>query len=172
MEKALQVIIKAEDAGLFSSYAIGGGIAALFYIEPVATFDLDVFVILPESSTALVSLSPIYTWLATRGYKPSQEQVIIEGIPVQFIPVYNDLVRDGVLHACEKKYGNTMLKVLRPEYLIALMLQTYRSKDRERLSKFLQETTIDFPVLDSILVKYNLKKVFESFKEQYYGRQS
>jgi hypothetical protein len=170
MEKTIQVIEKAQNAGLFSSYAIGGGIAALFYIEPVATFDLDIFIILPESSSPVISLSPIYSWFSDRGYKPSQEQIIIEGIAVQFIPVYNDLVKDGVLNATEKKYGNTPTRVLKAEYLIALMLQTYRSKDKERLSKFLQETTIDYPLLDSILLKYNLKTVFEAFKEQYYGR--
>jgi hypothetical protein len=170
MEKTIQVIVQAQNAGLFSSYAIGGGIAALFYIEPVATFDLDVFIILPESSSPLISLSPIFSWFSDRGYKPSQEQIVIEGIAVQFIPVYNDLVKDGVLDAAEKKYGNTPTQVLKPEYLIALMLQTYRSKDKERLSKFLQETTIDYPLLDSILLKYNLKTVLETFKEQYYGR--
>jgi hypothetical protein len=170
MEKTIQVIEMAQNAGLFSSYAIGGGIAALFYIEPVATFDLDIFIILPESSGPLISLTPIYSWFSDRGYKPSQEQIVIEGIAVQFIPVYNDLVKDGILDAAEKKYGNTLTRVLKPEYLIALMLQTCRSKDKERLSKFLQETAIDYPLLDSILLKYNLKTVFETFKEQYYGR--
>jgi hypothetical protein len=136
----------------------------------VATFDLDIFIIFPESSSPLVSLAPIYSWFADRGYKSSQEQIVIEGIAVQFILVYNDLVKDGVLYAAEKNYGNTPTRVLKPEYLIALMLQTYRAKDKERLNKFLQETTIDYPLLDSILLKYNLKNVFETFKEQYYGR--
>jgi hypothetical protein len=170
MEKALQVISQAQTDGLYSSYAIGGGIAALFYIEPVATFDLDIFIVLPASSGPLVSLSPIYSWLAARGYKPSKEQVIIEGIAVQFIPVYNDLVRDGVLNASEKIYGNTPTRVLRPEYLMALMLQTSRPKDKERLSRFLQETSVDHALLDSILLKHNLKSVLEAFKGQYYGR--
>jgi hypothetical protein len=167
MEKALKIVSQAQAEGLFSSYAIGGGIAALFYIEPVATFDLDIFIIQEKSSSPVVSLSPIYSWLTARGYKPSNEQVIIEGIAVQFIPVYNDLVKDGVLNAAEKKYGNTPARVLRPEYLIALMLQTFRPKDKERLCKFLQETAIDYPLLDSILIKYDLKNIFETFKRQY-----
>jgi hypothetical protein len=58
----------------------------------------------------------------------------------------------------------------KPEYLIALMLQTYRAKDKERLIKFLEETEIDYSLLDSILLKYNLKTVFEAFKERYYGK--
>ena len=32
MEKAIQVVNQMKSEGLFSSYAIGGGIAALFYI--------------------------------------------------------------------------------------------------------------------------------------------
>jgi hypothetical protein len=167
MEKAIQIISHAQSEGLFSSYAIGGGIAALFYIEPVATFDLDVFIILPEPSGPIISLSPLYSWLEKRGYQPSKEQVIIEGIAVQFIPVYNDLVKDGVLHAVEKAYGVTTTRVLRPEYLIALMVQTFRPKDKDRLLKFLGETPIDFPLLDSILNKHNLKHVFDGFREQY-----
>ncbi len=171
VEKAIQVIARAQVEGLFSSYAIGGGIAALFYIEPVTTFDLDIFIVMPESSGPLISLSPIYSWLEAHGYRPSKEQVIIEGIAVQFIPVYNDLVKDGVFNAVEKTYGKTPTRVLRPEYLIALMLQTFRLKDKERLGRFLQETTIDYPLLDSIFLKYNLKNVFETFKGQYDGRQ-
>lgn len=169
MEKALTVISEAQKVGLFHAYAIGGGIAALFYIEPIATFDLDIFIILPESSDLLVSLSPLYSWLEKRGYKPSKELVIIESIAVQFIPVYNDLVKEGVINAVEKKYGDAPISVLRPEYLIAIMLQTFRPKDKDRLLKFLQETTIDYALLDSILNKFNLKDSFEAFKGRYYG---
>jgi hypothetical protein len=65
---------------------------------------------------------------------------------------------------------NNYEPINKPEYLIALMLQTYRAKDRERLIKFLEETGIDYSLLDSILLKYNLKTVFEAFKERYYGK--
>jgi hypothetical protein len=169
VERALQVISDAHREGLFSSYAIGGGIAALFYIEPITTFDLDIFIIMPESSGPLISLSTIYSWLYNRGYKPAHETIMIEGIAVQFIPVYNDLVKEGVINAAEKIYGKSRTRVLKPEYLIALMLQTFRSKDKDRLSKFLQETEIDFSLLDSILNKYGLKQKFEAFKGHYGG---
>lgn len=172
MEKAIKVISNAQSEGLFSSYAIGGGIAALFYIEPVATFDLDIFIILPESSGQLTSLSPIYSWLEKRGYKPSKEQVVVEGIAVQFIPAYNELVKDGVLNAADKIYGNTAVRVLRPEHLVAIMLQTSRPKDKDRILKFLQETELDYTLLNSILKKHNLIQVFENFRRRYYGSQT
>jgi hypothetical protein len=170
MEKTIKVILSAQSDGLFSSYAIGGGIAALFYIEPVATFDLDIFIIL-ESPGQIISLAPIYSWLENRGYKPSKEQVIIEGIAVQFIPVYNDLVKEGVLNAIDKKYGETGARVLRQEYLVAIMLQTGRPKDNERILKFLQETDLDYTILNPILKKHNLQRVFEHFRRRYYGSQ-
>ena len=169
MEKVIRIIETAQAEGLFSAYAIGGGIAALFYIEPVATFDLDIFIVPPESTTPLVSLSPIYSWLEKHGYKPLKEQVIIEGIAVQFIPIYNDLVKEAVLHALDKKYGNTIAKVISPEYLVAIMAQTNRPKDRDRILKFLQQTDLDSGFLDSILKKHNLEQVFEGFKKGYYG---
>jgi hypothetical protein len=165
MEKTIKIISEAQSAGLFSSYAVGGGIAALFYIEPVTTFDLDVFIILPESS-GLISLSPIYSWLEKRGYKPVKEQIIIEGIPVQFIPVYNDLVKEATLNAIDKMYAATPVRVLRPEYLVAIMVQTSRSKDKERLIRFLQETTLDLALLDSILAKHGLGQSFKQLTRQ------
>lgn len=170
MEKVIHIIDRAREDGLFSAYAVGGGIAALFYIEPVATFDLDVFIIIPsETTSSLVSLSPIYSWLEKHGYKPLKEQVIIEGIAVQFIPVFNDLVKDAVLNALDKKYGDTIVKVISPEYLVAIMVQTNRPKDKDRILKFLQQAGLDSCLLDSILQKYSLAPVFEKLKKDYYG---
>jgi len=169
MEKPLNVINQMQAEGLFAKYAIGGGIAALFYIEPIATFVLDIFIILPETSKALVSLSPLYDWLARKGYETEKEQVNIEGIPVQFIPVYNDLVKDAVQDAIEKTYGETKTFVLQPEYLVAIMLQTLRPKDRDRLIRFLDESELSLAKLDAVLSKHALKTAYDDFRRQYYG---
>jgi len=53
MEQTLKIINLMQEEKLFATYAIGGGIAALFYIEPITTFDLDIFIILPESAGIL-----------------------------------------------------------------------------------------------------------------------
>ncbi|MBI3194490.1 MAG: hypothetical protein HYZ34_08515 [Ignavibacteriae bacterium] len=168
MEKSILVINRMQEEGMFEKYAIGGGIAALFYIEPFATFDLDIFITLPVQQGVLVNLTPIYNWLERKGYKPEQEQVNIEGIPVQFIPAYNDLIYESILHSVEKLYGATTTFVLRPEYLMAIMIQTMRSNDKIRLQKMLTQAEINFKLLDSILSKFNLSQSFESFKKQYH----
>ncbi len=49
MEKTLQALNALERDGIIGRYAIGGAMAATFYAEPRFTFDLDVFVQLPES---------------------------------------------------------------------------------------------------------------------------
>lgn len=61
MEKTLQVLNELEQAGVFSRYAIGGAMGATFYVEPVLTFDLAVFVVLPRTEGGLLTLAPLYS---------------------------------------------------------------------------------------------------------------
>jgi len=170
MKKTLQIIHRMHKEGLFKKYAIGGGIASLFYIEPIATFDLDIFVILPESEEVLLSLSPLYDWLSERKYKLVKEHIIIEGIPVQFIPVYNELVKEAVLKAVRKKYEDISTFVLKPEYLMAIMLDTNRSKDRERIIKMLDEAEISADLLKTILNAHGLIKAYNNFRKKFHEK--
>ena len=111
MEKTLKIINEMQRDGIFKKYAVAGGIAAIFYIEPITTFDLDIFVILDEDKAKIISLDPIYQWIDRRGYEVQNEQIIIEGIPVQFIPVYNPLINKAVENASEIKYKNIVVYV-------------------------------------------------------------
>ncbi|MBI2348057.1 MAG: hypothetical protein HYV05_05305, partial [Deltaproteobacteria bacterium] len=83
MEKTLQVLNLLERDGVLSRYAIGGAMGATFYVEPVLTFDLDIFVILPQTGDGLLTLQPLYEALRARGYAEEGECVNIEGVPVQ-----------------------------------------------------------------------------------------
>ena len=85
----------------------------------------------------------------------------IEGFPVQFIPAYNDLIREAVEKAVTLRYRDVEAKVVSAEYLAAIALQTGRAKDRERLSRILDEAVIDRSVLDG--------KDFEACSEIRYG---
>jgi len=168
VEKTIKIINGLQQEGLIGNYAIGGGIATIFYIEPILTYDLDIFFI-PSEEKRITILSSIYDWLREKGYKPYKEHIVIEEIPVQFIPVYNELVKEAVENSADKKYGKTKIKILKAEYLIAIMLQTFRSKDRERIIKILDEAKIDMNYLTKILQKYNLKEKFDRFMRLYYG---
>ncbi|OGD40387.1 MAG: hypothetical protein A2V45_04660 [Candidatus Aminicenantes bacterium RBG_19FT_COMBO_58_17] len=162
MDKALKVIRELQNSGLIRAYAIGGGIAATYYIEPILTYDLDIFFI--PRTEALDLLSPIYGELKKRGHSLEKELVIIEGIPVQFIPVYNDLVKEAVETARESTYKRIKTRILRPEYLLAIALQTNRPKDRERAIQLLSQAKLDSKLLTRVLKDYGLGERYRKLK--------
>jgi hypothetical protein len=167
MEKTLQVLNELESKGLIVKYAIGGAIAATFYMEPVLTYGLDVFVSLSVSADSLVLFSPIYEYLRGKGYATEHEHVLIEGVPVQFLPAYNALVEEALEHARETSYGKTQTRVLRAEHLLAIMLQIYRPKDKTRLTQMLEEAEIDGAYLTGILERHGLDQRWCEFKRQF-----
>jgi len=57
-QSALIAVGQLRDEGIISEYAVGGAMAMVFWSEPVATYDLDVFVLMPARSGLLVSLAP------------------------------------------------------------------------------------------------------------------
>ncbi|MBI5788038.1 MAG: hypothetical protein HZA78_04185 [Candidatus Schekmanbacteria bacterium] len=170
MENTLKIINEMEEHGVIGRYAVCGGIAAIFYIEPILTYDLDIFFVPAKETRGLITLSPIYDYLAEKGYPPEREQVIIEGVPVQFIPVYNELVREAVENAVATKYKQTGMRVIKAEYLVAIMLQTFRPKDKERIIKFMDEAELDGEYLQKILQKYGLNEKYEQLMRLYYEK--
>jgi hypothetical protein len=164
MEKALQVIEEITCRGVIKAYAIGGGIAATYYIEPVLTYDLDIFFI--PAKEGLDVLAPIYEYAKERGFSTLAESILIEGFPVQFIPAYNDLVREAVENASTLKYRDVEAKVVTAEYLAAIALQTGRAKDRERVIRLLEEADIDRTVFDRILESFGLAEKFKKLEKQ------
>ncbi len=167
MEKALKVVRELRDKKVILDFAIGGGIAVLYYVEPLLTYDLDIFFIPAEEQ--FNALAPIYDYLKEKGYKIHREHVIIEGVPVQFIPVYNELIKEAVQNSVAAKYGRINTKVLTVEYLVAVMFQTHRAKDRERLLKIFEEVKVDLKFLRKLLKKFNLYERYIRFREMYFG---
>ena len=164
MEKTLAVINQMLELGIISDYAIGGGMASVFYMEPVLTYDLDIFCVLAGQEKGLNILAPIYKWADRAGYKPFKEHLVIEGLPVQFIPVYNALIAEAVKNAVEKKIGRVKTRVAAPEYLIAIMLQTSRKKDIINAGKMLSEAKINKRALAKILKTHGLPAKFKTLE--------
>jgi len=155
MEATLRVLNELEQAGVMSRYAIGEAMAATFYAKPLLTFDLDVFVVLPQTRGGLLTLEPLYEALRARGYREEDECVNIEGVPVQFLPVYNALLEEALAGARETMYEATPTRVLRAEHLVAVALQTGRNKDRKRV-RLLREAPFDPDYLAGVLVRHGL----------------
>ncbi len=162
MEKALSVIEEMTCLGIIKAYAIGGGIAATYYIEPILTYDLDIFFIPVQEG--LDELAPIYDFARKCGYVEEAEAIIIEGFPVQFIPAYNNLVREAVAEAITVKYRDIEVKLVRAEYLTAIALQTGRAKDRERALLLLESEAVDRDTLTRILKRHGLLNKLSKLK--------
>ena len=160
MERTLQVLNALERDGFLVRYAIGGAMGATFYAEPVLTFDLDVFIVLPQAAGGLFTLAPLYEELRRRGYTEEGECVNIEGVPVQFLPAYNALLEDALAEARETLYEQTPTRVLRAEHLTAIAVQTGRGKDRERVRLLVEHATMDPDYLAGVLARHGLESTW------------
>jgi len=158
VRRTLLVLNELEQEGLLSRYAIGGAMGATFYTEPFLTFDLDVFIVLPRTVAGLLTLAPLYDALRARGYTEENECVLIEGVPVQFLPAYNSLVEEALNQAREIMYEDVPARVLRSEHLIAICLQTGRSKDRDRVRILREQAQLDMNFLADILRRHQLEE--------------
>jgi len=166
VKRTVEVLNELEKEGVFSRYAIGGAMGAIFYSEPFLTFDLDVFVVLPPASGGLLTLASIYDALRGRGYtEQANECVIVEGVPVQFLPAYNLLVEEALSQARDATYENVPTRILRSEYLVALALQTGRSKDRERVRILREQAKPDMNLLADILRRHELEEKWKQWTE-------
>ena len=155
MKKTLEILNKLVEENVIRDYAIGGAMGAMWYVEAITTMDLDVFVLFVDECS-LDPLAPIYKRLSELGYvqDPQQKECVnVEGVPVQFLPVYNELLSDAMKDARGFDYEGTPTRVLSAEHLAAICVQTGRMKDKLRVEMFLRSDKFDkkkfFALLDS-----------------------
>jgi len=149
--------------GVIEDYAVAGAIGAMFYVEPFSTEDLDVFVLTPENQVLLEI--PGLDYLKALGYTEwRKEGIVIEGWPVQFMPVANPLEREAYLNAQEKDVEGTNARVVLPEHLVAIMLKVGRLKDLARVEMFLTQKEVDIDALEDILQRHGLMDRWNQFR--------
>jgi len=153
--------------GVIETYALGGAIAAIFYIEPFETSDLDVFFALHTSPNDLSILAPLYIYLNALGYPSEGEFVNIEGWQVQFLPVFNSLIAEAVAQAREIKFKRTKTRIMRAEHLVAIMLATGRPKDLARIGEFLDKDAVNLGELEQVIEQFGLSAKWKSFARKF-----
>lgn len=156
-----------KENGIIDSYAVGGAIAAIFYVEPFTTYDLDIFCAFSAPGSGIITLTPIYDYLARLGYKPEKETINIEGWPVQFLPIFNALIDEAVERANTVAVGQTPVKVMRPEHLVAIMLDTGRAKDYARISRFLDSGAVNSDNLTDVLSRHSLGAKWDDYRRKF-----
>jgi len=173
IREALETIHRLEADGIINRYAIGGAVGATFYLEPVATLDIDIFIALrPESDRRMIDLKPIYEYLAARGGIPEGEYMRLAGWPVQFLPAAGPLVEEALEKALETEVEGTLTRVFSAEHLAAIALQTGRAKDKARLLQFLESGVLEMDRFRSIVLRHGLEEAWQRFKLQFLGDQS
>lgn len=150
-------------AGVLTRYAVGGAIAATFYLEPTATEDVDVFVVVEEGASTLHPFGSVYEWFRGRGAAWQDEHLVVAGWPLHLLPSTGALVDDGIRHARNEAVDGQVVRVLSLEHLAAIALETGRSKDRVRLLQMWQSDLLDRSRFLELVERFGLGERWQRF---------
>jgi hypothetical protein len=168
INQVLKAFNDMEAAGLFVRYAIGGAVGALFYLEPIDTEDVDIFICFrPSSNRLLIDLSPIHKYLVEKGGILENEYVRLFGWPIQILAASEGLVQEALDEARETEVEGIFTRVFSAEHLAVIALQTGRAKDMARLLQFLESKAMDQKKFHDIIDRYGLKKAWGKFEKQF-----
>ena len=168
IQEAIETINRMQAAGVIERYAIGGAVGATFYLEPVATLHVDVFITFrPEAGGLFANPQPIFDYLKACGATMEGEYVVIAGWPVQFLPPPTPLVAEALTRAVERDVAGTPARVFTAEHLAAIALQTGRAKDKSRLLQFIEAGVLDAKHFQDLLTRHGLAQAWERFEKQF-----
>lgn len=142
-------------AGLIEDYALGGALAAIYYTEPITTYDADI-IFVASDKTLSAGIPAIYSHLQSKGWRIEREHLLLRNFPVQFLAA-SGLTEEAVREGRLVQFEGVPAKVFRPEYIIAVAASVGRHKDFARIEQMLDQVKIDKALLDDILGRYNLQ---------------
>jgi hypothetical protein len=168
MEKVIQVLNRMQADGIIEKFAIGGGIAAIRYLEPYLTDDIDVFispVVIGENG--LVSFGRIYSYLEDLGYNTEREYIRMEGWLVQFVPASESVQEEAVAQADRVAFAGEYTWIFSSEHLAAELLRSGRLKDHTRVLALLESEQMDVEVFHHIIRRHGLEEKWQEFAVRY-----
>jgi len=155
---ALAALNELKRLGHLSEYALGGGMGAMRYTEPFATFDLDVFFI-PSVKGISAGIPGMYGYLKKMGHAVVKEGILIGGIPVQFLAT-DPLTEEAVRNAHSVEYAGVKTRIITAEHLVAMAVRTGRKKDAARIEMLCGTVGIDKGRLRAILARHGLTAAY------------
>lgn len=168
IQEVIKTVNQMQADGVIERYAIGGAVGATFYLEPVATLDVDIFIGFKlQSENLIVSPRPIFDYLKARGGFMEGEHMVISGWPVQFLPAHSPLVAEALAQAMEKLVDGIPARVFSAEHLAAIALQTGRARDKARLLQFVESGKLDSKKFQAILDRHALAAAWKRFEKQF-----
>ncbi len=167
IREVLTIVNEMERLGVVERYAVGGAVGATFYLEPVATLDVDIFVnFKPEPGQLLITPLAIFDFLLPLGATLEGEYVVFAGWPIQFLPPTGPLAEEELAEAREFDVDGETARVLSAEHLAALALETGRAKDKARLIQFVESGVLDAEKFSGILARHGLTQKWQIFQRQ------
>ena len=142
-------------AGLVEDWALGGALAAIYYVEPFTTYDADIFFI-PKDKGLTAGIPAIYAHLQAQGWQVEREHLLIRGFPVQFLAAHG-LTEEAVRAAEQLDYEGVPAKVFRAEHIVAIAASVGRAKDKARIEQMLQQADLDKTYLAEVLRRHKLE---------------
>jgi len=155
LAEVLRAANKLVVAGLMEDWALGGALAAVYYVEPFTTYDADIFFI-PADKGLTAGIPDIYAHLQSQGWQVEREHLVWRGFPVQFLAA-NGLTEEAVREARRIEFEGVPAKVFRAEHIVAIAASVGRQKDKARIEQLLQQADLDRLMLEKILRKHKLK---------------
>ena len=152
---ALRAANELVAAGLIEDWALGGALAAIYYVEPFTTYDADIFFI-PKDKGLTAGIPAIYAHLQAQGWQVEREHLLIRGFPVQFLAAHG-LTEEAVREAEGIDYEGVPARVFRAEHIVAIAASVGRHKDLARIEQMFQQADLDKSRLEKILQRHNLK---------------
>lgn len=128
-------------AGLIEDWALGGALAAIYYVEPFTTYDADIFFI-PKDQGVTAGIAAIHTHLQSQGWQVEREHLLVRGFPVQFLAA-SGLTEEAVREAERIDYEDVPAKVFRAEHIVAIAASVGRAKDKARIEQLLQQADLE-----------------------------
>ena len=168
MKETIEAINQMQAEGVIGKYAIGGAVGATLYLEPAATLDVDIFVALPVTpGSSFLSLTPLYDFLKSRRGRVVDEHIVVGDWPVQFLSPSNDLEREAVEQAVPTEVEGVATWVVSAEHLVAIALNTGRSKDHVRILQFIEQEAVDRNKLQAVLERHGLTSKWKRFEARF-----
>lgn len=142
-------------AKLIEDWALGGALAAIYYVEPFTTYDADIFFI-PADKGLTAGIPAIDAHLQAQGWQVEREHLLVRGFPVQFLAA-SGLTEEAVRAAGRIEFEGVPAKVFRAEHIVAIAASVGRTKDKARIEQMLQQADLDKTKLENILQRHKLK---------------
>ena len=168
IKEVITTINQMQADGVIDRYAIGGAVGATFYLEPIATLDVDIFVTFrAEPGSLLVSPQPIFDYLKARGGTMQGEYIVVAGWPVQFLPPVNSVGGRGVAGRGGQRCGRHPRPGLHRRTSCRHCSPDRTRQGQSPALQFVEAGVLDAARFQAILARHGLVDSWRKFERQF-----